>query len=101
MGTRLYVGNLSLQTTEQALMAAFGRVGAVSELRIVTDREHGRSRGFGFVLMADAASARKAITKLDGAIVDGRPLRVSEAENRPQPEGGQSHSAFGNRGRSC
>ena len=100
MGTRLYVGNLSFQTTEATLMAAFTRIGAVSELHIVTDHDKARSRGFGFVLMADAASAKRAIAQLDGAIVDGRALRVNEAEDRPQPSSGQSHSAFGNRGKS-
>jgi cold-inducible RNA-binding protein len=100
MGTRLYVGNLSFQTSEATLRAAFGHIGVVSELQIVTDRQHGRSRGFAFVLMADSASARKAIEQLDGTIVDGRALRVDEAQDRPQPAGGQSHSAFGNRARS-
>jgi cold-inducible RNA-binding protein len=101
MSTRLYVGNLSFQTTEETLRGAFVRIGTVSELRIVTDREHGRSRGFAFVVMADAASARKAIEQLNGAVVDGRALRVDEAQDRAQPAGGQSHSAFGNRARSA
>ena len=82
MSNRLYVGNLSFQTTEDALQTAFGAIGEVREATVVTDRETGRSRGFGFVAMADAAAAQKAIQELNGAMLDGRALRVNIAEQR-------------------
>jgi RNA recognition motif-containing protein len=85
---RLYVGNLSFDTSEEALQNAFSNFGEVSEVKIVMDRETGRSRGFAFVSMADASSARNAISKLDGSMLDGRSLRVNEAEERQQRSGG-------------
>jgi len=88
MGNRLYVGNLSFNTNEDTLQDAFSQFGDVSEIKIVMDRETGRSRGFAFVSMADADAARKAIAQMDGAMVDGRSLRVNEAEERQQRGGG-------------
>jgi RNA recognition motif-containing protein len=88
MGNRLYVGNLSFHTNEDALRDAFAQYGEVVEAKIVTDRETGRSRGFGFVTMADGEGARNAIAQLNGAMMDGRDLRVNEAEDRPQRGGG-------------
>jgi RNA recognition motif-containing protein len=82
MSNRLYVGNLSFQTTEESLQSAFAACGEVREATIVTDRETGRSRGFGFVAMADAAAAQKAISELNGTDLDGRALRVNVAEQR-------------------
>ncbi|HEY6881532.1 MAG TPA: RNA-binding protein [Polyangiales bacterium] len=82
MTNRLYVGNLAFNTDEHTLQDAFSRFGDVSELKIVTDRETGRSRGFAFVTMADPQAARTAIAELDGRLVDGRALRVNEAEER-------------------
>jgi RNA recognition motif-containing protein len=88
MSNRLYVGNLSFQTDEQGLQEAFSRFGEVSDVKVVTDRETGRSRGFGFVTMADAEGARNAIEQMNGAMVDGRALRVNEAEERQRGGGG-------------
>ena len=88
MGNRIYVGNLSFHTDEQALGDMFAQFGDVAEVKVVTDRETGRSRGFAFVSMADSDSARKAISQMDGAMVDGRALRVNEAEERQQGGGG-------------
>jgi cold-inducible RNA-binding protein len=88
MSNRLYVGNLSFNTNEDTLQDAFGRCGDVSEVKIVTDRETGRSRGFAFVSMSDTNGARNAIAKMDGTMVDGRALRVNEAEERQQRSGG-------------
>ena len=88
MGNRLYVGNLSFHTSEDALQEAFAQFGEVSEVKIVTDRETGRSRGFAFVSMADENGARDAIAQLNGASLDGRALRVNEAEERQQRSGG-------------
>ena len=83
MGTRLYVGNLSYNSTEAELSDFFAEVGEVIEARIVTDRETGRSRGFGFVEMADEASAQASIEQLNGKSLDGRELRINEARPRP------------------
>jgi RNA recognition motif-containing protein len=88
MGNRLYVGNLSFNTSEQTLHDTFGRFGDVTEVKIVTDRETGRPRGFAFVSMADGEGARQAIEQLDGTMVDGRSLRVNEAEDRQRGGGG-------------
>lgn len=88
MNNRLYVGNLSFHTTEEELHHAFAEFGNVSEVKIVLDRDTGRSRGFAFVQMESSDDARKAIENMDGATLDGRSLRVSEAEERRPREGG-------------
>jgi RNA recognition motif-containing protein len=82
MGNRLYVGNLSFNTTEETLRSAFSQHGEVAEVRVMMDRDTGRPRGFAFVGMADAAGAQRAIEQMNGATLDGRPLRVNEAEER-------------------
>ena len=79
MGNKLYVGNLPFSATEQVLSEAFGECGVVQSARIITDRESGRSKGFGFVEMATAAEAQEAITKFNGADWEGRPMTVNEA----------------------
>jgi RNA recognition motif-containing protein len=88
MGTRLYVGNLSFSSTNETVREAFSRIGEVTDVHIVTDRTSGQSRGFGFVTMGTPAEAQKAIEAMNGATLDGRPLRVNEAEERPQRSGG-------------
>ena len=88
MGNRLYVGNLSYQATTESLRSAFAEAGEVTDVHIVTDRDSGQSRGFGFVTMGSAQDAQKAIQTLNGALVDGRALRVNEAEERQQRGGG-------------
>lgn len=83
---KLYVGNLSFKTTENDLQDLFSQYGAVTEAAIVTDRDTGRSRGFGFVTMAGAPEGDAAINALNGKEVDGRKLTVNEArprEDRP------------------
>ena len=87
MGTRLYVGNLSFSSTVETVREAFARVGEVTDVHVVTDRATGQSRGFGFVTMGSPAEAQKAIETMNGASVDGRALRVNEAEERPQRGG--------------
>jgi RNA recognition motif-containing protein len=89
LSKKLYVGNLSFQTSEDALRQAFGQYGTVNTASMVTDRETGRSRGFAFVEMADGAD--EAIAALNGAQLDGRTLTVNEAkprEDRPRSGGG-------------
>ena len=88
MNTRLYVGNLSFNTTADGVRTAFEQFGTVSDVHLVTDRETGRARGFAFVTMGTADEAAKAIQGMDGKTVDGRPLRVNEAEERQQRGGG-------------
>lgn len=88
MGNRLYVGNLSYDSTAEGLRQSFSEFGEVADAHVVMDRESGRSRGFGFVTMGSAAEAQKAMEKMNGALLDGRPLRVNEAEERPNRGGG-------------
>lgn len=89
MGKRLYVGNLSFNTTEDDLVKAFEQDGrSVESARIMIDRDTGRSRGFAFVEMASDADAQSAIQAMNGVELDGRPLRVNEAQEREQRGGG-------------
>jgi RNA recognition motif-containing protein len=78
----IYVGNLSYGMSEDELRDAFGAYGAVSSVKILMDRETGRSRGFGFVEMPNQGEAENAITQLNGKDVGGRPLRINEARPR-------------------
>jgi cold-inducible RNA-binding protein len=98
MTNRLYVGNLAFDTTEDALRNAFAEYGEVVESKIVSDRESGRSRGFGFVEMATPEAAQQAISRMNGAQVDGRSLRVNEAEDRRPRSDGFSSRPSGGRG---
>ncbi|MDB4943869.1 MAG: RNA-binding protein, partial [Labilithrix sp.] len=98
MGNRLYVGNLSFDSTVDSLRAAFGAFGEVTDAHVVTDRTTGQSRGFGFVTMGNSADAAKAIAEMNGALVDGRALRVNEAEERPSRGGGGGGGGFGGGG---
>jgi RNA recognition motif-containing protein len=94
MNTRLYVGNLSFNTTAEGVRAAFTQFGTVSDVHLVSDRETGRSRGFAFVTMGTTEEAAKAIEGMDGKTLDGRPLRVNEAEQRQQRGGGGGGGGF-------
>jgi cold-inducible RNA-binding protein len=82
MGKRLYVGNLSYSTTESSLRDLFATHGEVVSAQLITDRMTGQARGFGFVEMANAAEAQKAISALHGTELDGRALTVNEARER-------------------
>lgn len=88
MGNRLYVGNLSYQLSTEDLKQAFEQIGPVTDAKVMTDRETGQGRGFGFVTMSTEADAKKAIQELNGYALAGRNLRVNEAEDRPQRSGG-------------
>lgn len=82
MTNRLFVGNISYQTQETDLQTEFANYGVVKSVKIITDRESGRSKGFGFIEMESPTDAQAAIENLDGKSIDGRPLRVSEARER-------------------
>jgi RNA recognition motif-containing protein len=85
---RIYVGNLSFDTTKEGLEATFSEFGQVSNVAIITDRETGRSRGFAFVEMTDDQAADDAISALNGKDLDGRTLTVNEARPREDRPGG-------------
>jgi cold-inducible RNA-binding protein len=88
MSRKLFVGGLSWNTTDEGLREAFSRFGSVVEAKVVTDRETGRSRGFGFVSYQDAAEGASAQQAMDGASLDGRSIRVNAAEDKPSGGGG-------------
>lgn len=95
MGTKLYVGNLSYNTTSQSLQQVFGEHGEVRSAEVVMDRETGRSKGFGFVEMGSDQDAQAAISALNGAEVDGRSLTVNEARPRESRGGGGGYGGGG------
>ena len=92
MANKIYVGNLNYDTQEADLRALFSAHGAVQSVNIITDRDTGRSKGFGFVEMATDEAAKAAIAALNGQQIDGRAIRVNEAFDKPRGDGG------GNRG---
>ena len=99
MGTRLYVGNLSFQTTQDGLRSAFEQGGQkVVEVKIVTDRDTGQPRGFAFVEMASPADAQAVMSAWDGQQLDGRSLKVNEAQERSGGGGGGGGRGGGGRG---
>ena len=96
MSNKLYVGNLSFRVTSEDLQEYFGSAGAVESANVVFDRETGRSRGFGFVEMADEDSANNAIAQFNGQEYDGRNIVVNEA--RPRDNNGGGGGGRGGRG---
>ena len=95
MGTRLFVGNLSWDTTDQTLRDLFSEGGrSVKDVHIVSDRETGKPRGFGFIEMSTPEEAQTVIDSLDGAMLDGRNIKVSEAQER-QPRGNRGGGGGG------
>jgi RNA recognition motif-containing protein len=95
--TNIFVGNLSFQTSQDELTAAFAAYGNVERVNVVTDRDSGQPRGFAFVEMTEKRDAETAISQLNGADLNGRAMTVNEA--RPKPEGGRSGGFAGNRSR--
>jgi cold-inducible RNA-binding protein len=91
---KLYVGNLSFNTSAQDLTELFGTIGTVQSANVIEDRETGRSRGFGFVEMSSQEEGQNAISQFDGKEVDGRSLKVNEAK----PQGDRNGGGGGGRG---
>jgi len=96
MSKKLFVGGLSWDTNDEGLREAFSKFGSVIEAKVVTDRETGRSRGFGFVGFQDPADGATAQQAMDGASLDGRSIRVNAAEDKPG--GGSGGGGGGSRG---
>ena len=88
MGKKLYVGNLPFSTTEQSLIDTFSECGTVDTAKVITDRDTGRSKGFGFVEMSRDDEAQECIDKFDGTEFDGRPIKVNEAKPMEPRRGG-------------
>src|SRR5256884_7122850 len=99
MGTKLYVGNLPFNTTENELQELFSQAGAVQEVTLMQDRFTGKSRGFAFITMGSDEDAQNAISKLNGQAMEGRPLTVNEARPRePRAPGGGGGRGYGGGG---
>jgi RNA recognition motif-containing protein len=98
MSTKLYVGNLTFQTTSQDLEQLFGQAGTVQSASVVEDRDTGRSRGFGFVEMSSQEEATSAIEQFNGKEVGGRALTVNEAKPRENRGGGGGRGFSNDRG---
>ena len=96
MSNKLFVGGLSWGTTDQGLREAFESFGEISEAKVITDRDTGRSRGFGFVTFAQADDANKALSEMNGTELDGRTIRVDRASEDRRGGGGRGG---GRRGR--
>lgn len=87
MGRKLYVGNLPYSASQESLQEAFGQCGTVESATVITDRDTGQSKGFGFVEMSSESEAQKAIQDLNGKEIDGREIKVNEAKPKA-PRGG-------------
>jgi RNA recognition motif-containing protein len=81
---QIYVGNMNYQTTQEAIESLFGEFGEVQSVKLITDRDTGRAKGFGFVTMDDSAAAQSAIEELNGKEFEGRTLRINEAKPREE-----------------
>jgi cold-inducible RNA-binding protein len=88
MASKLYVGNLSFNSSEDDLRRLFEKHGTVASIAVITDRDTGRPRGFGFVEMSTSEEAKAAIQALDGTSLDGRSLTVNEAQDKARDGGG-------------
>jgi len=97
MAKKLFVGSLSWDTNDSKLLQAFSRFGEITEAKVITDRDSGRSRGFGFVTFEDDEAADRAIAALNGTDLDGRTIKVNVAQERPRRDGGGGGGG-GNRG---
>ena len=95
MAKKLFVGGLSWNTTDDGLRQAFVSYGEITEAKVITDRDTGRSRGFGFVTFAQDDDAKTAISKMDGTNLDGKTIKVNEAQEKSPRGGGRSGGGFG------
>jgi RNA recognition motif-containing protein len=95
MGRKLYVGNLGFDVTQQELQDVFTAIGACDSVALITDRDSGQSRGFGFVEMTSNGDAQKAMQQLDGKEIKGRAIKVSEARERDSSRGGGARAGGG------
>lgn len=98
MSKKLFVGGLSWDTTDSSLQAAFANFGEIVDAKVITDRETGRSRGFGFVTFAEPSAGTDAIAEMNGTLLDGRTVQVNEAMDRSQG-GGRERRGGGGGGR--
>ena len=98
MGRKLYVGNLPFSATEQTLKDTFSQCGTVDSVNVITDRDTGQSRGFGFVEMSSDSEAQKAIQELNGSSLDGREITVNEAKPQQKRSGGGGRGGYGGDG---
>ena len=94
MGRKLYVGNLPYSATEQTLRETFSQCGTVDSVTMITDRDTGRSKGFGFVEMSSDSEAQKAIQELNGSTLEDRQIKVNEAKPKA-PRGGRGDGGYG------
>ena len=95
MAKKLFVGGLSWDTTDDGLRQAFASYGEITEAKVITERDSGRSRGFGFVTFAQDDDAKTAISKMDGTSLDGKTIKVNEAQEKSPRGGGRSGGSFG------
>ena len=95
MTKKLFVGGLSWDTTDDGLRQAFASYGEITEAKVITDRDTGRSRGFGFVTFDQDEDAKTAISKMNGTNLDGKTIKVNEAQEKSPRGGGRSGGGFG------
>jgi RNA recognition motif-containing protein len=98
MGRKLYVGNLPYSATDQSVREAFSKAGTVDSVSIISDRDTGQSKGFGFVEMASDAEAQAAIQQLNGTTLEGRQIKVNEAKPKTPGGGGGGRGGYGGGG---
>ena len=98
MSRKLYIGNLPYSATEQTILSKFSACGTVESVKLITDRDTGRSKGFGFIEMGSESEARAAIETLNNTDFDGRPLRVNEAKPQKKRSSG-GRGGYGGGGR--
>ena len=98
MPQKWFVGGLSWNTSDEGLLEAFATFGDVTEAKVITDRESGRSRGFGFVSFTETSEADAAMAEMDGSTLDGRSIRVNEANDRPRRDWGGDRGGYGGGG---
>ncbi|MFQ5982492.1 MAG: RNA recognition motif domain-containing protein [Woeseiaceae bacterium] len=95
MGRKLYVGNLPYSVSQETLQETFSQFGTVDSVNVITDRDTGQSKGFGFVEMSSNGEAQKAIQELNGSSLDGRPITVNEARPQKKRAGGGGRGGYG------